>query len=131
MTYSELISKATVEQRKELRERIEKIIGTQKQAMDAGQDLTERIQNSNRWQKQYEQLAKVFLENGEKALSMHFTQKGRSCEGVTTSGKKWILEANHGWTARSRYCGTLYIEGVGTVFTSGKLDKVFDYILNN
>lgn len=131
MTYSELITKATVDQRKEVVSRIEKIIGTKKQAMDAGQDLTERIQNANRWQKEYEQLAKVFLENGDKALAMNFMQKGRSYEGVTASGKKWMLEANHGWTARSRYCGSLWIEGEGTVFTSGRLDKVFDYILNN
>jgi hypothetical protein len=54
MTYSELISKATVEQRKEVSARIEKIIGTKKQAMDAGKDLTERIQNGNRWQKEYD-----------------------------------------------------------------------------
>ena len=48
MTYGERISKVTVEQRKELMTRIEKIIGTKKQAMDAGEDLTERIQNGKR-----------------------------------------------------------------------------------
>lgn len=129
-SFAELQSKASPDQRIEVRQRIEKIIGTQKSAMEAASDLTERIQNANRWQKQYEALAKVFFENGEKALAMNFTQKGRSFEGVTASGKKWMLEANHGWTARSRYCGSLWVEGEGTVFTSGRLDKVFDYILN-
>lgn len=131
MTYAEMISRATVEERRELRERIEKIIGTKAQARERGKDLSERIQNQSQWDKQYEKLAKVFLEHGAEALSMNFTQKGRWFEGVTVSGKKWILEGNNGWTERSRYCGSLYIEGIGTVFTSGRLDKVFDYILNN
>lgn len=129
MTYGELISKATPEQRKEVRNRIEKIIGTKDYTMQMASDLTERIKNATRWEKEYEKLAKVFLENGEKALAMNFIQKGRFYEGVTASGKKWELEGNNGWTERSRYCGRLWIEGEGTVFTSGKLDKVFDYIL--
>lgn len=131
MTYAELISQATVEHRQEVRARVEKIIGTKAQARERGVNLTERIQNQSQWDKQYEKLAKVFLEHGAEALSLNFTQKGNWFEGVTVSGKKWILEGNHGWTERSRYCGSLYIEGIGTVFTSGKLDKVFDYILNN
>ena len=121
----------TVEQRKELRERIEKIIGKREWERERATSLTERIQNVQRWDKACERLEKVFLEHGEKALALHFTQKGASYEGVTADGKKWVLEANHGWTERSRYCGTLWIEGIGTVFTSGRLDKVFDYILNN
>lgn len=131
MTYGELITKATPEQRREVRERVEKIIGTKEQAKASAASLTERIQKGNAWEKQYEKLAKVFLEKGAEALSLHFTQRGRFCEGVTASGKKWRLEGNCGWTERSRYCGTLYIEGIGTVFTSGRLDKCFDYILNN
>lgn len=129
MTYGELITKASVEERAEIRCRIEKIIGTKDHAMRIARDLTERIQNASRWEKEYEKLAKVFLENGEKALAMNFIQKGRFYEGVTASGKKWELEGNNGWTERSRFCGRLWIEGEGTVFTSGKLDKVFDYIL--
>lgn len=132
MTYGELISKATVEQRKELRERIEKIIGTKEWAKEcAGDNLSDRINAASKWDKAYEGLAKVFLEHGEKALAMNFIQLGGTYKGVTANGKTWILERNNGYTQRSRYCGTLYIEGIGTVFTSGKLDKVFDYILNN
>ena len=131
MTYSQLISNATVEERREVTARIEKIIGTKKQAMEAAESLTERIENASRWEKEYEKLAKIFLENGAEALAMVFMQKGNSFEGVTVSGKKWFLERNNGWTQRSRYCGTLYIQDVGTVFTSGRLDKVFEYILTN
>ena len=131
MTYAEWMSKATPEQRKDVRDRVEKIIGTKEQAKATARDLAEKINRGNKWQKEFELLSKVFFEHGEKALAMNFMQYGHTYEGVTASGKKWILEGNHGWTERSRYCGSLYIEGVGTVFTSGKLDKVFDYILSN
>ena len=131
MTYAELINKATPEQRQEVRERIEKIIGTKEQAKAMATSLSERIQNASRWDKEYEKLAKVFLEKGDTALAMHFVCKGGIYEGVTASGKAWSLYMNSGYSQRSRYCGTLYIEGKGTVFTSGKLDKVFDYILND
>lgn len=130
MTYSELITKATAEQRKEVRERVEKIIGKKELAVIGAADLTEKITKAQQWQKAYEQLAKVFLEHGEKALALNFMSYGRSSEGVTSSGKKWIFTGNNGFTDRSRYCGDLYIEGDGTVFTSGRLDKVFEYILN-
>lgn len=131
MTYGELMSKATVDQRKEVMNRVIKIIGTVEQNTCNINDLTARINARTKWQKEYERLAKVFLEHGAEALSMIFYQRGRDYEGVTANGKKWTLDMNHGWTERSRYCGTLWIEGEGTVFTSGRLDKVFDYILNN
>lgn len=131
MTYAELITNATPDERKALRERIEKIIGTKEQAKLLGRSLSERINNGTQWQKQYEALAKVFLEHGEKALAMNYVQRGSRCDGVTASGKKWIYEGNNGFTTRSRYCGSLYIEGEGTIFTSGRIDKVFDYVLNN
>lgn len=121
----------TIEQRQDLRKRIEKIIGTREWERERATNLTDRINNVQRWDKAYEKLQKVFLEHGEKALAMNFVQKGHSFEGVTANGKKWMLEGNNGFTERSRYCGTLWIEGTGTVFTSGRLDKVFDYILNN
>ena len=121
----------TAEQRKDIRERIEKIIGKREWEKERATSLEERINNVQRWDQAYAKLEKVFIEHGEKALAMHFVQKGHSFEGVTANGKKWMLEGNNGWTERSRYCGTLWIEGTGTVFTSGRLDKVFDYILNN
>lgn len=130
MTYSELITKATKEQRKEVRDRVEKIIGKKEMAVIGVTDLTEKITKAQQWQKAYEQLAKVFLEHGEKALAMNFMSYGRTSEGVTARGKKWVFSGNNGFTNRSRYCGDLYIEGEGTIFTSGRIDKVFEYILN-
>lgn len=130
-SYADLITRATPEERAEVRRRVEMIIGTQDQAAATASNLTERIQKRSAWNKQYEKLAKLFLENGEKALSMVFTQNGRTFRGVTVSGKRWMLDGNNGWTNRSRYCGTLYIEGEGTIFTSGRLDRAFDYILTH
>jgi len=132
MTYGDYVTKATPEERMEMRKRIEAIIGTKEQAKSWAKDLTERIQIASRYDKQFEKLAMVFYTNGEKALALNYTQiGGNSFKGVTASGKRWVLEGNMGWTNRSRYCGTLYIEGEGCIFTSGKLDRVFDYILNN
>ena len=130
MTYAELMSKATVEQRMEVRERVERIIGKKADAKALARSTSERIAIASKWDKQFEALAKVFFEHGEKALAMHFVQMGSTCKGVTASGKHWVYEGNNGWTNRSRTCGSLYIEGEGTVFTSGRIDKVFDYILN-
>ena len=130
MTYSQLISSASVGQRKEVMDRVIKIIGTREQNTVNIKDTVAKANAIARWQKEYEQLAKVFLEHGAEALSLNYTQVGNSFEGVTVSGKKWTLYRNHGFTSRSLHCGTLYVEGTGTVFTSGRLDKVFDYILN-
>lgn len=131
MTYGDYISKATREQREEVRARVVAIIGDKARATALATDLTDKIQRAADWDKAYEKLAKVFFEHGEKALALHYQQTGRDFHGVTASGKKWVLYGNDGLTRRSRYCGTLYIEDVGTVFTSGRLEKVFDYILNN
>lgn len=128
MTYADLISKATAEQRQEVRERVIKIIGTPEQATACTNDLAARINRRNQWNKEFEKLSKVYLEHGEKALAMNFTQFGNTFQGVTANGKKWVLEKNWGFTDRSRHCGSLWVEGTGTVFTSGRLDKVFDYI---
>ena len=132
MTYSELMSKATPEQRQEVYNRVTAIIGKEEVVVgsfEKGKDFNEWFKARQAWDRGYERLAKVFFEHGAKALAMNFTQMGWSFKGVTASGKKWTLDANNGWTERSRYCGTLWIEGEGTIFTSGRLDKVFDYIL--
>ena len=132
MTYSELMSKATPEQRQEVYNRVTAIIGKKEVVVgsfEKGKDFNEWFKARAAWDRSYERLSKVFLEHGEKALAMNFMQYGRSFRGITASGKRWILDANNGWTERSRYCGTLWIEGEGTIFTSGRLDKVFDYIL--
>lgn len=63
--------------------------------------------------------------NGSAMLVM-----GRSAEGYTPSGKRVVWYGNCGMTNRSRYCGTLIIDGK-TIFTSGKIGKCFEYIYNN
>ncbi len=132
MTYGDYITKATPEERIEMRKRVEGIIGTKEQAKSFAKTLSDKIDAGAKWQKQFEKLSKIFFEHGEKALAMNYTQIGAySFKGVTANGKRWILEGNNGWTTRSRYCGTLYIEGEGCIFTSGSLERVFDYILNN
>lgn len=132
MTYADYITNATPEERKAMKERIEAIIGTKEQAAAQAKDLSARITARSKWDKQYEKLAMVFFEHGEKALAMNFSKvNGNSFQGVTAGGKRWILEGNNGYCERSRYCGSLWIEGEGCIFTSGRLDRVFDYILNN
>ncbi len=131
MTYADWITQASEEERVEMANRIRKIIGTKEDARALAKDRTERVKAASDYDKAFERLAKVFINNGEKALAMAFTKQGNEYYGVTASGKGWTLYGNCGATLRSRYCGTLYIEGIGCVFTSGRLEKVFDYILNN
>ena len=50
--------------------------------------------------------------------------------GFTPQGKRVVWYGNRGYTIRSRYCGTLVIDGK-TIFTSGKISKCFEYIFNN
>lgn len=130
MTFGELISKASMNQRKEMNERVIKLIGTEEEAKKMAHDLEERIRFASAWRRNYEKLAKIFLEHGDKALAMTIIQEGCEFHGITASGKNWVLYLNNGITVRSRYCGTLNIDGE-TIFTSGKLDKVFEYIMNN
>lgn len=131
MTYADWVTKATPEERGELSERIAMIIGTKEEARAAAKDRTERIQAGVEYNKAFEKLALAFINGGEKALAMNFTKEGCWYHGTTASGKRWSLQMNGGYTRRSRYCGTLYIEGEGCLFTSGRLDKTFEYILNN
>ena len=78
-----------------------------------------------------EKLMKIAEKEGIENLNLVIITCGRSGNGVTKSGKKFVWEGNNGVTERSRYCGSLYIEGVGTVFTSGTIAKVAEYIINN
>lgn len=119
------------EQRLEATRRIEAIIGTKKSWIRDDMDLSTRIETRTRYNRLFEKLGKIYAEHGEKALAMNFTDHGGYKEGITPAGKKWILYMNNGWTTRSRHCGTLTIEGEGTIFTSGTLAKAFEYILNH
>lgn len=55
----------------------------------------------------------------------------RCSSGVTKNGKRFEWYGNNGFCERSRYCGSLWIEGIGTVFTSGTIAKAVEYVINN
>lgn len=120
-----------VEERIEISERIRGIIGKKEDCIREGMSNSERIKARFDYDKQFEKLANVYVKHGEKALAAHFTDYGSYKVGVTASGKKWILDGNNGYTERSRYCGTLTIEGEGTIFTSGTLSRAFEYIFTH
>lgn len=123
----------TFEERKAINERIDKMIGTdeQQRIRVAGLDLTERINDNNHYRKMREKLFKIAEKEGVEALCSVLIGTRGYCNGVTKSGKRFVFVGNNGMTIRSRYCGSLWIEGVGTVFTSGTIDKVLTYVLHN
>lgn len=123
----------TFEERVEINERIDKMIGSREdqRTRTQGVSLEERINSNNHYNKMREKLFKIAEKEGVVALSTVIIQSGKWIEGVTASGKKYVWDGNNGMTKRSRYCGSLYIQGVGTVFTSGTIAKAVEYIINN
>lgn len=119
------------EKRIEATRRIQAIIGTEDSWINDNMNRSTRIQTRNQYKKLFEKLGNIYAEYGDKALAMNFTDNGSYKTGITPNGKKWILYMNNGYTLRSRTCGTLAIEGEGTIFTSGTLAKAFEYILTH
>lgn len=117
------------DERAKVLEMIENIIGEKEEWITENMDRTERIQTRARYDRLMEKLIKIYEKSGNKALAMNFEDGGARKKGTTPSGKKWELEMNNGITDRSRYCGTLYIDGEA-IFTSGTVAKAFEYILN-
>lgn len=118
------------EERMRVTEMIRKIIGRKEDSIKEGMTNSERIKARFEYDKLFEKLAKIWVNHGDKALAMNYTWCGRSAQGVTPGGKKWIFEMNSfGWTQRNHHCGSLYIEGEGTIFTSGTLARAFERIL--
>lgn len=66
-----------------------------------------------------------------KAMAQDMAERGFADKGFTTKGLRYIIEGNNGFTDRSLHCWTMYIEGQGAVFTSGTLETVARYILQN
>lgn len=126
MTFAEL----PYEERQMVTERIRGIIGTKEECIRDGMDLAERIKARKKYDDTFQRLAKIYITHGIKALSMAYTNEGWRKWGMTPNGKKWVLEMNNGLEERSRYCGTLWIDGE-MIFTSGRIEKAFEYILNN
>ena len=121
----------TFEERVEINERIDKMIGSREDQRNTTKNMSleRRIESNTHYNKMREKLFKIAEKNGIEALALTFIQSGRTNEGVTLSGKKFVWYGNCGATERSRYCGSLYIQEVGTVFTSGMIDKAVEYIL--
>lgn len=66
-----------------------------------------------------------------KAMAEKMAKDGFKTQGITTNGLRYIIYGNQGWTERSMHCFSMDIEGKGTVFTSGTLETVAQYILLN
>ena len=123
----------TPEERKEINRRIDMMIGSREQEAIRIESLRleERVDHLTKYNKMRAKLFKLAEKEGMADLCTVIIQPGKWIEGVTASGKKYIWDGNHGYTKRSRYCGTLWIEGVGTIFTSGTIDKAVEYLLKN
>ena len=123
----------TFEERIAINERIDAMIGSRDDLNKSIENLSlsEKITARDKYNKLREKLFKIAEQNGEKALTLTLIQNGNTATGVTANGKKFVWTINYGYSKRSRYCGSLYIEGIGTVFTSGTVAKAFEYILNN
>ena len=104
--------------RAEARRRIEAILGER--------SSLGTFQGRMRWDRQYEQLMKLAEKEGLEILSLVLVDG----HGITASGKQAVWIANTGMTERSRYCGTLIIEGK-TIFTSGTLIRAFKHLAEN
>ena len=127
MTFAELPQ----EERQEITERVQTIIGKKENVTHEGMNLSQRVNARAKYDKLFWSLVHVYMEHGAKALAMQFMDYGGIKKGVTPNGKRWELYMNSfGWTDRCRHCGTLYLDGK-CIFTSGTLARAFDYILNS
>ena len=75
-------------------------------------------------EKMLKKIAKQQLK--DKASTIGYIQyKNGDIKGITPEGKNWYGEHNwYGHTDRTLHCYTLRIEGLGTLFTSGTLERV-------
>lgn len=67
-----------------------------------------------------------------RAMADDMEKNGLKLNGYTTKGLRYGIDRNkYGFTDRTTHCWSMWIEGMGTVFTSGTLDTVAKYILFN
>lgn len=123
----------TMDERIAINSRIDAMIGSRDELNKSIEtmSLSDKITARDKYNKLREKLFKIAEQKGEKALTLTLIQEGNTASGVTAAGKKFVWAINDGYSIRSRYCGSLYIDGIGTVFTSGTVAKAFEYILNN
>lgn len=74
------------DERIRVRQMIEKIIGTKKDCVNDDMTRDERINARFKYDKLFDQLAKVWIKAGDKALAMNFMDYGSVKEGVTPAG---------------------------------------------
>lgn len=91
--------------------------------------LSDRIKSNDQYDKMRAKLLAIADVNGVECISGVTIMRGNNSCGFTKGGRKYVWEGNCGITAKSRYCGSLWIEGEGTVFTSGTIVKAVEYIL--
>lgn len=123
----------TFEERNKANTIIDGLVGTWEEHRKSvsGLAVEERIKRTNNFRKIRDSILKIAEKEGIDSLYCATVMRGGVAHGVTKSGKKYAWVQNKGFTESSRYCGTLYIEGIGTVFTRGKIDKIISYIINN
>lgn len=123
----------TMQERAEVNRRIDVMIGSweEQKKITETMSLSERLNSNNRYSKMRDKLVKIAEKEGLEALASIVIVGGKWCEGCTASGKRYVWDGNNGFTERSRYCGSLWIEGMGTVFTSGTLTKAVEYLIKN
>ena len=87
----------TFEERVEANKLIDKMIGSQKQQMEIASRmrLEDRINSNNGYRKMREKLMKIAEKEGVESLNLVIITCGRSGNGVTKSGKKFVWEGNN------------------------------------
>ena len=110
---------------------IDRMVGSmsEQRAYAAQLPLSDRIKCNDNYNKMRAKLLAIADANGVECISGVTIMRGTNSRGFTACGKKYVWEGNCGLTQKSRYCGSLWIEGEGTVFTSGTLVKAVEYIL--
>jgi len=118
--------------RKEINDTIDLLIGTSAQLEEriSNNEISNKIQARMQYRRLREKLEKIAEKSGIEALKMTLIQEGSRLRGYTPKGKAIEWTGNNGLEERSRYCGTLRIDGK-TIFTSGTIAKSFEYIINN
>ena len=122
-----------IEERKQVYEAIDKIIGSEKELAEKckGMTCSGRSYQFYQYRKMQDKLVKIAENYGTEKLCKAINFRGHEAHGVTASGKTYSFTMNeYGMTDRSGYCGTLYIDGK-CKFTSGTVAKVIEYLINN
>jgi len=122
----------TTEERNQIDDIIDLLIGSEEEHRQStkGKELSQIINSNFKYRAMREELVAIAEKYGVKTMQVTLITCGNDAKGYTPAGKKVVWIRNSGWTMRSRYCGTLKIEGE-TIYTSGSIAKCFAYMINN